>query len=336
VAFAARNSDEAQDKILANWRSVSFDEATLQVLISGANSLRYLHLGAAIKHCDWGLPLNEGVNVLLPHLGKARDLTRLAILRARYDLENGRSEAGVDGIIDAFTLARHAGADPVLISKLVQYAMESMVVDVTADHLLNLDTAARTHLAAFLRTLPPSGHIEDCMGGERELVSGYLVKALKAADPKTDWVDQIFISTNVMPAEEARATVAAAGGTPQSVLKCLSDLDPLYPQLAQVLALPPKQFQTQLEPLKKQFEANPIGKRFLPAFIKSYEQSARARVRFAMLQAAIAVSLDGPDKLKEYPDPAGQGLFEYRPLAQGFALQSAVVHENQPVTLIVR
>lgn len=336
LAFAVRNSNEDQDRILANWKTVPWDEATMEILESGANSLRYLHRGAVIQRCDWGLPFDEGPNLLLPHLGKARNLAYLAALRARYDLEHVNPDAAIDRITDVLTLARHAGSDSLLFSLLVQYRIEAMAIDLAADHLSSLDTSARVKLAERLRNLPASGRIEECVRGERQFFIGHLIKALKAADPNSDWVNKIFVSTGALNDEEARAAIAAAGGTPESVLKCLIELDPIYDKLAQAIALPPDQSHAQFELLKKEFETNPMGKRFLPPLLVSCDQAARARARFVMLQAAIAVSLEGPDKLKEYPDPAGGGPFKYRPLAKGFELRSAVMYEDQPVVLIVR
>lgn len=335
IAFAARPSNEAQDKILSDWNTVPFDAPTMQVLESGANSLRYLHRGAAVQHCDWGLPLDEGLNLLLPHLVRARDLGRLAVLRARYDLEIAKSASAVDTIADTFALARHAGSDSLLISILVQCNIESMALDVAADHLLALDAPVRHRLAARLRILPAGGRLQDCMPSETQLIRD-LTKALKEADLSSDWIHTIFIKPNVMPAEQARALAAAVGGTPQSFLKYLNDLQPCYGELSQILALPPDRFPARFDALQKKYDANPIAKQFLPSFAKAYERTARASARLAMLQAAIAVSLDGPDKLKAYPDPAGGGPFKYRPLPKGFELESAVVYENQPVVLVVR
>ena len=57
------------------------DEAKL--VQSGKDALLYLHRGAAVKNCDWGLHREDGPYLLLPHLAKGRDLGRLAAMKVR-------------------------------------------------------------------------------------------------------------------------------------------------------------------------------------------------------------------------------------------------------------
>jgi hypothetical protein len=51
--------------------------------------------------------------------------------------------------------------------------------------------------------------------------------------------------------------------------------------------------------------------------------------------AAVAVANDGPEKLKEIPDPVVGGPFEYRKLDDGFELKSKLVIDDKPVTLTI-
>jgi hypothetical protein len=55
----------------------------------------------------------------------------------------------------------------------------------------------------------------------------------------------------------------------------------------------------------------------------------------AMLLAAVAVANDGPEKLKDIPDPFGDGPFEYRKLDGGYELKSKLVVDDKPVTLTI-
>ena len=55
----------------------------------------------------------------------------------------------------------------------------------------------------------------------------------------------------------------------------------------------------------------------------------------AMLLAAVAVSSEGPEKLKDIPDPFGNGPFEYRTLDSGYELKSKLVVDDKPVTLTI-
>ena len=53
------------------------------------------------------------------------------------------------------------------------------------------------------------------------------------------------------------------------------------------------------------------------------------------LKAAIAVARGGPDKVKDFRDPFGDGPFEYKALPQGFELRSKLQFRGEPVVLQV-
>ncbi len=61
----------------------------------------------------------------------------------------------------------------------------------------------------------------------------------------------------------------------------------------------------------------------------------RAQTQRELFKAALAVVQGGPDSLKNFRDPFGNGPFEYRRLDQGFELRSSLVVNGMPVTLTV-
>ena len=72
--------DKDQEKLLADWNTVSLNDAAVKSLITGSRaSLMYLHRGAKMRHCDWGLDYNDGISLMLPHIAKARDLAALPL-----------------------------------------------------------------------------------------------------------------------------------------------------------------------------------------------------------------------------------------------------------------
>ena len=59
-------------------------------------------------------------------------------------------------------------------------------------------------------------------------------------------------------------------------------------------------------------------------------------MRRALLSAALAVRLDGPDALKNNPDPVEGGPFNYAPFDGGFELSSNLkTTDDKPVKLTV-
>src|SRR3954471_19114802 len=80
-------ADSHQEQALENWRTAPLDSGAAKLLDAGATSLRYLHDGAKQQRCDWGLEYEQGFELLLPHLQKARTLARLAALHARQRVQ---------------------------------------------------------------------------------------------------------------------------------------------------------------------------------------------------------------------------------------------------------
>ena len=80
---------------------------------------------------------------------------------------------------------------------------------------------------------------------------------------------------------------------------------------------------------------NPVFKLFFPALAKVRQSQARAEVRRALLSAAFAVQLDGPDALKKHPDPVVDGSFKYERFAGGFELRSKFETDSRPLALTV-
>ena len=131
------------------------------------------------------------------------------------------------------------------------------------------------------------------------------------------------------------AAITAAGGTPESVAKAIEETAPFYDQLADALALPYDQVRGRVDEINKKAQANPIAKAILPSYDKVVDTEARAVCRMAMLKAAIAVAKGGPDKVKDFRDPYGDGPFEYKALPQGFELRSKLQFRGEPVVLQV-
>ena len=105
--------DEKQDKTLVDvWCYLKPVEDSLGPIVKmSAPALRELHRGAQQPRCVWGTPIGDGMSTLIPHGQKARELARLAVVRARWNFAHGKPAEGVDDLTDALTLARNIGTD---------------------------------------------------------------------------------------------------------------------------------------------------------------------------------------------------------------------------------
>jgi hypothetical protein len=114
-----------------------------------------------------------------------------------------------------------------------------------------------------------------------------------------------------------------------------------YKALAEMGSLALPEFDRKAKVLQEKMNTDcPFVGRFLFGPLPSLRYfDAESEARAAMLKAAIAVVLDGPDRLKEFKDPFGDGPFEYSKVGSGFELKSKFIfpgqNEPKPVTLTV-
>lgn len=333
-AFAAMPQlDEKQmDLVLSD--APPAGEASEAMLNASASALRLLHRGAKIAACTWDLPLEEGPDALLPHVQKARDLARLACFRARCRFAQGQAEEGIDDVLAVMTLARHTGAEPLLISVLVQFAIEQMAIETVASYLPELTPPQLDRLAAGIAALPRTGTIKQAIEGERKWMVGWLENTWQqaVADPQQGEVLKSLFSQDAALSK----MIANLLVKPVLVKPMLNDLREKYDTMAKLMDLGEEEF----GPAWSKFEntvyqsPNPLVRLLLPAVGAAREAGYRYQLRGLLLAAAIDVTCGGQAKLKAHIDPYGKGVpFGYRKLDHGFELSSQLLYDNQPVTL---
>src|SRR5262245_2562587 len=343
LAFANMNYDKDQEKILEEWNKVPLDAKTDKLLDNSRPHLLQMHRGAQIDRCDWGLDYEDGVSMLLPHLAKARNLTRIAALDIRREFARGNSAAAVQTGLDALAMARHTNADFTLISILVRIVNEATLFEALGAGLPKTDAASLTKLAAALDAPRGGGTVSESIKGEKEFMAKWLIRKLKEAESrKAGSYKEVFhevlgIGISENPQDKARTQrVIDAGDTFEKAVKMLDDLMPVYDELVRIYALPAKEFDAQYPAYHKQTaEANPAAALLMPALEKVAASERRNRTQRALFRAAISIVQGGADKVKETMDPFGDGPFEYRAFDGGFELKSKYVYKGQPVTLTV-
>jgi len=119
------------------------------------------------------------------------------------------------------------------------------------------------------------------------------------------------------------------------------ELEPIYHDMEQVMALPYAEFQPAMEQFQKRFTDNPnlLAHEFLPALIKVRDKEFRTLAWLAMVHAAYQIRLDPAHGLETTPDPFGNGPFEYSQFVldgvdRGFKLKSEVRNPDFPEMLI--
>lgn len=147
-------------------------------------ALHELHRARAVAPCDWQLDTEAGPEMLLPHLQKARDLGRVALLRARQRFAAGEIDAAVTDVLAVLKMARDCGSSPILISFLVDAAIEKSAIEVLAAHLPLLKKEQLDQLAVSLRELPPTSDVASSIRAEDRLFGDWLDRRVNAEAAK--------------------------------------------------------------------------------------------------------------------------------------------------------
>ncbi len=343
-AFATmpKFTDAEQTKLMAEHLTMPLDAQAKESVVKAEYALRMMHHGAALPRCAWGIGWEaDGIEVLLPQMSAARVLSSLACLRARMRFEEGRGTEGIDDIVAAMTMGRQVSTDGSLIGVLVGYSIENRTSDALALFLPRLDPATIKSLKQRLDALPQGGNpvvgLRDC----EEKTLEWFIHKVKATKDKESLLALLAPLTAPPegkvgdPIAGARALLDECGGNAAGVLKFAEAARPSYAVMAKVLALPLAQFEQEFARETARQAGNPVFKTFFPALAKVRESQARADVRRVLLSAAFAVQLDGPDVLKNYPDPVVGGTFDYVKSTGGFELRSKFMPDKHPLTLTV-
>jgi hypothetical protein len=344
-AFATmpKFTDAEQNKLTAEYLTVPLDKATREIVGKSEYSLRLMHMGAALPRCAWGIKWEEeGVDALLPQMMAARMLTTLACLRARIRFEEGKNGDAVADVIAASTLGRQVSLDGSLIGVLVGYNIEARIGELIALQLPRLDPATIQNLRKRLNALPAGARPSVALRLCEEKTLGWFIRRVKATKNQEElltffaWVGLSEGKDRGDAGEKARSFLKECGGTAAGVIKYAEEALPSYEQLAGQLELPLDQVEAVFARELKARAGNPVFKVFFPAILEVRRSQARAEVRRALLEAAMAIQVDGRDALKKHLDPVAGGPFEYVPFQGGFELRSKyTMKDGKPITLTV-
>ncbi|MHC4402672.1 MAG: hypothetical protein ACYTG0_23670 [Planctomycetota bacterium] len=326
-------SDEQNDAMHDALEQGTMDKPLQKMIESSGSALGELRKGARLKACAWGVSLEEGPHAILPHLSKARQLSRVACLRAEAYFQQGKAAEATDDVAAVMTLARHIGEDGVLISLLVDYAVEGIAINTIAANLPSLDAGQLQALGRKIEALPPLPTVADAIIAEKEMFLGWVIRVLSQPDGKKRLI-ALFGSAQSEDAKKIRKH------SREELLAAAKQLQGFYDQMAEALALPPDEAKQAAKRLTAdpgvEGPARELAAGLAPALGAARSTEAVHQTRLALLKAAVAVRQHGPDVLQKdaYRDPFGTGPFQYTETKNGFKLESTLTDaQHQPVTL---
>ncbi len=334
--------DDAEKNKLAEVMTTPLDDLARKILTDAEYSLKMMHYGAAQPHCEWGTCHQEGVFTRLPQADAARVIASLVCLRARMRFEAGQSAEAVDDIVAGMTLGRHCSLTGTNIMLLSGYAIEHRMIEALALHIPKLDPKIIPDLKKRIAAIPAGLSLGDALATEEQYFLDWFIRVVKKAKDKESLLAVLSFIDNEPEGqprgsgEKTRAFIEECGGNIEGVLQRAEETRESYRAVTKMLALPMDQFEKDFDLEAKKRAANPVFKVFFPAIVNVRRANARMDERRALLSAALAVRQEGPDALKNNPDPVLGGPFEYSPFDGGFELISKLKgRDDKPVTLTV-
>jgi len=333
-------SDTESQALNADCLTMPLDAHARELVAKADYSLAMLHRGAAITGCEWAGAVEEGVYARFPQAPAARLLSALACLRARIRFEDHQNGPGLDDAIAAMTLGRHISRAETAIMLLVGYAIESRSIEVLAMHLPRLDMRKVADLKTRLSVLPAGISVAASLQSEEKYALDWFIRAVKEARDNEALVNLMGSLEAIEgkprdPVEAGRKSLAECGGTAEGVLKFAEAMRPSYKLMAQKVELPVNEFQDEFNRETAKHSGNPVFKVFFPGIDNIRRSQARYDERRTLLQAAMAVQVEGREALKKFTDPVVGGPLEYAAFPGGFELRSKWKLDDKPVTLVV-
>jgi hypothetical protein len=357
-ATAALPDRAGQDHLFTNeWRGHALDERFNQQIATYDNAFKLLRQAARQKApCDWGYDLSQGPELLLPGLAKAKLLSQAARLRFRWHLENGRPDDARDDLLAAYVLGRQVSKDGILISALVQFAIENILQSGLAENWFRLSPETLQQVMDGIAAAPARGPIVDCVSAERRIFKNWFTRKIgeiqAASSDEAEALQKIqallrsLLSGGDSPEEPAsptpEAVIQAAGGTTAGLLRQLTELDALYDEAAVLMTMPYGQFLPAIKVFNEKVANHPnlLVRVFFPAFEKCRLKEFAIEGKTAIVRAAVAYRVSGAAGLAGVPDPLFQEPFTFRRVVldgvdRGFELGSKMRYKYEWNTSLI-
>lgn len=360
-AFAALPSlNDEEKKILKS--AMPTDAAPLSAELAAivaryGRAMQELHRARTVVPCDWQLDMAAGPELIVPHLDKAIELSRVALLRARGRFAAGESDAALSDVLAVLKLARDCGSSPLVISLFVDEALEKSAGDVLSMHLDRLNTQQTDQLTAALRELPLTSDLAttilqdqrmSCDWLEREIIKEVArLNDQKAAGQAlyTITAQLGFVGgpspTEDQVAEEKRKADLLKSLSFADIQESLQQLRSSFAELHKIAELPISERAERIKALSKpwtavnKIESHEDAIRYISKVMMPFDwnnvfiREERLHVRRQLLEQALRVHVDGADAVQKI---YGKKV-EYRKTASGFELRCPVGDTSEVITV---
>ena len=325
-------SDDDTKHLFENWTGGAWpdkiDDRARDLLKQYDNSFKGLKRARHSQvPCDWGYDLTDGAETLLSGLAPAKRLTQAARFRAMAALDAGQFDAVIEDLAAVFVLGRNLSTDRILISAIVQIAVENILTSVVMENYYRLSADQLDALLGAFDSAPPRGTIAATIPVENVSFFRYTLrkveKIIAESNGNTDLFWQRFeafwnpIATdpvaNKGPEPSAAEARATAHGNIDELLALLNEMPVYYSETARIMGLPYAAYKQQAPTFFARIEqsTNPFINQFFRVFVNIRPKEFSAMVRMEMVRAAAAYKRGGMEALNAVQDPLIGGPFEF-------------------------
>ncbi len=284
IAFAVLPNKEPD--WLAAMRADEHAPADNQAEQRTSSALRYLHLGAACAGGSFGSMVGTeamGSGALLPHIGSARMLGRLAIARATWRFEHDRRADAIEDCVSTLALAVDLSNRACVLEVLVSCSLQSKGLTTIARHLPSCTPDERTGLIARLRDLGLRPRHSDFMRSEAAAWRYHATRpeefALFSQLLERDGPEKSASAVNA-------AVMAAVQANDPRFTIWSRDAEGCLAEMASLIELPRTEFLAKQALLMQSAEANPLLQLMAPSMQWVFEVIRTEAVRGELLLAA--------------------------------------------------
>ena len=341
-------SEEDSKHLFENWTGGAWpdriDERALALLKQYDNSFKGLRRARFAKvACDWGYDLSDGPEALLPGLAPAKRLAQAARFRAMAALDANQFDTAYEDLLSAFVLGRNLSRDRILISALVQIAVENIITSVAMENYYRLSAEQLDDLVKAFDSALPRGTIAETIPTENnafyQCIRRNVEEMIAASGGKKELFWEKFEAywnplatdpeSNKGPQPSAAQAQQAAQGRTDELLRLMNEMPEYYAETARIMALPYREYKNEAPLFFARIEGspNPFIQQFFRVFQNVRPKEFSAMVRLEMVRAAAAYKRGGMEGLKAVQDPLVGGAFEFSRVEfegvdRGFRLKS--------------
>ena len=305
---------------------------------AAGEALDEFHHGATSKRCDWAISTEDGALANTAHRGAIMELVYVSGLRARLRFRDGDVTGAMSDLLAGMAAARHLSTDGSLASVLFAYRLENALSGILAQDLYRFSPAQLKELASDLDALPSGSNLAMAFH-EEKVLRHEMLDIGQEAKSRDDLIRLLLEKIPILQSdkESANAIVDGCGSSIKGFLDCVEQQRSFNNVWDSRFSLPPEQFEaTYKAELEKLSPKNPVIHQFTPNLPRFRWADAYCQTRRALMQTAIAIRLDGANKLNQHPDPYNSKPFIYITLDNGFRLESRLTENGVPLSLSIR